>query len=623
MRKTVTRGQELSRRALIFGGLQAAVFSTLLGRLYYLQFIKSGEFKTLSENNRIKLQLIPPARGFILDCNGLPLAQNQKNYRLLLEAEYAREQEDIVTEIARYIELSPERIAQIAAEARKLRQGPPIVVREHLSWDELSRLEFHSPELPGVSIDISQVRHYPLADKASHLIGYVSSVSEEDLGDEDQPLLKLPSFRIGKNGVEKMLDVPLRGVAGVQHIEVNVHGFAVRELSRKESTAGKNIHLTIDSRLQAFAAERMGEESGSVVVVDISNGDVLALVSTPAYDPNRFGLGIPTDYWKELHDNPRHPLINKAIAGQYPPGSTFKMLVGLAGLEAGFVTPGYRVNCPGHFFLGNHRFNCWKPEGHGTVGLKEAIAQSCDTFFYTVSQKAGIDRIADVARRFGLGVSHDLGLFGEKNGIIPDEEWKRARLGQPWQTGDTINAGIGQGFVLATPLQLAVMAARLASPAVRVAPRLVHPQELGATERHFEALKADPHHLELIREGMEAVTGSQSGTAYARRIMEPRFAMAGKTGTSQVKRITVRGRKQESLPWKDRHHALFVGYAPVHEPRYAVSVLVEHGGGGSAAAAPIARDVLLKMQQLAEEDAAKTSPVSGEEGAQDTMGSPP
>ena len=369
----------------------------------------------------------------------------------------------------------------------------------------------------------------------------------------------------------------------------------VREVGKTESVPGENVRLTIDSGLQRYASELIKNESAAVVVMEVDTGNVLALASMPAYDPNVFSKGISSDYWAELRADKKAPLMNKAISGQYPPGSTFKMIVGLAALEAKIITPSSTVFCPGHFMLGDHKFNCWKEGGHGTVNYRDAIAQSCDTFFYTIAQKLGIDKYAAMAKRFGLGDTHDLGLTGEKAGIVPDPEWKMKRYKQRWTGGDTINCAIGQGYVLSTPLQLAVMTARMASGR-NVEPRLFVPE--GEETPEFEPVRISEELLKINLNAMSAVVNTEHGTAYGKRIAEPRFAMGGKTGTSQVRKILQRGLDQKSLPWEARHHALFVGFAPVDSPKYACCVAVEHGGGGAAAAAPIARDVLLRIQQL-------------------------
>ena len=606
---SISRSQMFTRRALFFSASKLAVMAALASRLYYLQFVKAEEYKTLAEGNRIKVQLLAPERGRILDRNGLPLAENTRNYRLLIEQGPGAEVQQALDKIATLIETDEAKVKQALSAATRSRYAPPALVKDHLTWDEVSAIEFHLPELPGTVIESGQVRSYPLSDKAAHLIGYVGAVAEDDI-EEDQPLLRLPDFKIGKSGVEMMIEPRLRGKAGVKQAEVNVHGLPVRELSTRASIAGESARLTIDRTLQELAATLLQEQkSGAAVAINVRNGDVLALVSMPGFDPNSFSLGIKTNYWKSLLADTKHPLINKAIAGVYPPGSTFKMMVGLAGLDAGVIHSHSTVFCPGYFYLGSHQFNCWKKEGHGTVSVREAIMGSCDTFFYTVAQRLGIDKFADMSRKFGLGSSTDIGLFGEKSGLIPDNAWKRKRYNQPWQGGDTINAGIGQGYVLATPLQLAVMTARIANGGYAVKPRLIAPEHEETAGIAGAPMHIDEAHLGAIQEGMIAVVNSPGGTAFGKRIAEPGLEMAGKTGTSQVKKILQRGMNQNLLPWEDRHHALFVGYAPVAAPRFATAVLVEHGGGGSAVAAPIARELLLKLQLLY--PASTASPAQG------------
>ncbi len=587
-----------SRRALILGGLQGAAFSVLAGRLFYLQFMKADEYKTQAENNRIKLQLITPERGQILDRFGLPLATNEKNFRLFIDYSTLKQKDFIASvEMLQTMLPLPEKRYKQLLKTRVSTASMPELLHEHLSWEQVSMIELNLLSLPGMYVDIGQVRHYPLKDEAAHLLGYVGAVSEDDLSPDDPPLMRLPDFKIGKNGVEKMLEDELRGTAGIRQLEVNVRGVPVREVSNRESVPGKNIRLTIDRQLQDYIADYVKEESASAVVMEVDTGNVLALVSMPAFDPNSFSVGISSDEWDALNKNKKNPLMNKAITGQYPPGSTFKMLVGMAGIESGMFNTASTVHCPGHFMLGDHRFNCWKPEGHGTVNFHDAVVQSCDTYFYTVAQRIGIERYAEVARRFGLGQLYNIGLIGEKAGIIPDPEWKMKRFKQRWTGGDTINCSIGQGFVLSTPLQLATMTARMCSGR-QVVPRLYVPDD--ARPVNFDPIAIKESLLRVNLESMIDVVNSEMGTAYGRRIMEPRFAFGGKTGTSQVRRITQRGVDQKTIPWEQRHHALFVGFAPVDKPKYACCVVVEHGGGGSAAAAPVARDILLKIQQLDE-----------------------
>jgi penicillin-binding protein 2 len=585
-----------TRRSLIFGGLQLAVFSALAGRLYYLQFISAEKYTALSENNRIKLQLVAPARGNLLDRKGNKLAISNINYRLFIDYSTITQQTLKNTlDKLRTILILPEKKLKSLENIKLSTASMPDMIKEHLTWDEVSLIELNMMDLAGVTVDIGQIRYYPLLDEAAHLLGYLGAVTEGELSEDDPPLMRLPDFKIGKNGVEKMMEDRLRGTAGIRQLEVNVHGMPVREIGKTESKTGENVSLTIDSDLQHYASGLVKGESASVIVIEIDTGNVLTMVSLPAFDPNIFSTGISSDYWKELSTDKKSPLLNKAITGQYPPGSTFKMIVGLAAMEARVITPATTVFCPGHFYLGEHKFNCWKEGGHGTVHYHEAIEQSCDTFFYTTAQRLGTEKIIEMAHRFGLGELHDIGLTGEKSGNIPTPEWKMKRFKQRWSGGDTINYAIGQGYVLSTPLQLAVMMARMASNK-KVLPRLFVPE--GEEKPEFENIGISSELMRVNIEAMSAVVNSQHGTAYAKRISDTRFMMGGKTGTSQVRKILQRGQNQSLLPWEARHHALFVGFAPIDKPKYACCVAIEHGGGGASAAAPVARDVLLRIQQL-------------------------
>lgn len=585
-----------TRRSLLFGGLQLAVFSALAGRLYYLQFVNAEKYTALSENNRIKLQLVAPARGNILDRKGKQLAISNTNYRLFIDYSTITQQtlKSTLDKLKTLLVL-PEKKLRALENVKVSTASMPDMIKDHLTWDEVSLIELNMMDLAGATVDIGQIRYYPLLDEAAHLLGYLGAVTEDELSENDPPLMRLPDFKIGKNGVEKMLEDRLRGTAGIRQLEVNVHGMPVREIGKTESKTGENIRLTIDNDLQHYAAGLVKNESASVIVMEIDTGNILSMVSLPAFDPNIFSTGISSDYWKELSTDKKSPLLNKAITGQYPPGSTFKMVVGLAAMEAKVISAATTVFCPGYFYLGEHKFNCWKEGGHGTVHYHEAIEQSCDTFFYTTAQKLGTEKIIEMAHRFGLGELNDIGLTGEKSGNIPSPEWKMKRFKQRWSGGDTINYAIGQGYVLSTPLQLAVMMARMASNK-KVSPRLFVPE--GEENPEFKNLGLSSELMRINIEAMSAVVNEQHGTAYAKRISDPRFIMGGKTGTSQVRKILQRGQNQSLLPWEARHHALFVGFAPIDNPKYACCVAIEHGGGGASAAAPVARDVLLRIQQI-------------------------
>ncbi len=591
----------ITRRSLLLGGVSTLMFGVLAGRLYQLQFLKADQYQLLAEGNRVKLQVVPPARGRITDRNGVALADRQQNFRLLLEPENSPDARKTLDALQAILPLTEAKQREVRRQLRG-RMGPPQLLKEYLSWDELSTVEFHAPQLPGVRVDVGEMRRYPMGEQTAHLLGYVGAVAIRDLPEEgatNYTLLKQPGFKIGKGGLEQSLEPQLQGKAGARYIEVDVHGQHARELKRVPAEAGHTMRLGLDAELQRFATERLGEESGSIVVLDVTDGSVVALASTPAFDPNRFSGGITTDYWKELNRNIRKPLLNKATHGIYPPGSTFKMVTGLAGLESGVIDRHTSFHCPGYWYLGNHKFNCWKEGGHGTVSIERAIAVSCDTFFYNVGQRLGVERLVAMGKKFGFGRPTSALLPSESGALLPSPAWKQARYKAPWQGGDTINIAIGQGYMLATPMQLAVMTARIANGGREVSPRFVLSEPVESEAKKPPLLGIRPESLQLIRNGMEAVSNSTWGTAYASRIPEVGMEMAGKTGTAQVHSITQRGVNQNSLPWHLRHHAWFVGYAPVDKPRFATCVLIEHGGGGASAAAPVARDVLKKAQELA------------------------
>ena len=603
MYKDSSRFKSFSRRVAFLGGGKVLLLSLLAGRMYQLQVIESDKYKTLADENRINLRLLPPPRGTIVDRYGRALAVNQENYRVTLVAEQVNDINTMLDTLSGIISLEDYERHRILREVRRRRGFVPVTVRANLDWRDVSRIEVNAPDLPGLSIEVGQSRQYPFAEDFAHVLGYVSAVSEKEVTGD--PLLELPGFKVGKNGVERVFDLNLRGKAGNTQVEVNAVGRVIRELSRQEGQPGVDLRLTIDRDLQKLAADRLKEEkSASAVILDIHNGDVLALSSVPGFDPNEFVTGLSSKTWRRLINDPYAPLTNKAISGLYAPGSTFKMVVALAALEARIVAPDHRVFCRGHTQLGNARFHCWKRHGHGWQDMYDAHQNSCDVYFYDIAKRIGIDRIAAMATRFGLGTKTGIELPSEKGGVIPTRAWKKALIGTAWQQGETLISGIGQGFILTTPLQLAVMTARIANGGKAVLPRLIRAAEVDGKEEEpvFKDLGISKRSLDVVREGMNRVTNVQQGTAYRARISEEGMEMSGKTGTAQVRRISKAERdtrvlKNHERPWRERDHALFVGYAPSDNPRYAVSVIVEHGGGGSKVAAPIARDLLLATQK--------------------------
>jgi penicillin-binding protein 2 len=591
-----------SRRALFIGGVQLAGLGILGGRLAWLQIAQGRKYKKLAESNRINAKLLPPSRGKILDRRGTPLAINRQNFRILVIPEQTGDLQKALHKIAKLVQLEPSQIEKTIQTAKKLSHFAQIEVKDDLSWNDVSKIEVHLPDLPGVFVDEGEMRSYPQGEISGHITGYVGLPTKEDLS--TNPIYALPGFRLGKTGIEKGMDQALTGKVGQAQVEVNVMGREVRELARQKSIVGQTLSLSIDSQLQRAVHDRLSAEtSASAVIMDARTGAIYALSSYPSYDPNKFIYGLSTDDWEGLLADPGHPLTNKAVSGIYPPASTFKMITILAGLESGHITPSTRVYCPGHFKYNKDKFHCWKLSGHGSVGLKEALAYSCDVFFYELSLEIGINKIAAVARKMGLGQKYGLSIPGEKQGLIPDQKWKLGAQGKDWTPGETIIASIGQGYLQATPLQLAVMLSRFVNGGYGVKPWL-----LAQTGRRLPASKSWPKlnvkdkHLKLIRQGMVNVVNTKKGTAFGARIVDPMMAMAGKTGTAQVKKINRKQRllgiQNEDLPWKDRHHALFVGYAPIDKPRYVCSVIVEHGVGGAQTAAPIARDILLAAQQI-------------------------
>ncbi|MGI9388701.1 MAG: penicillin-binding protein 2, partial [Boseongicola sp.] len=475
----------------------------------------------------------------------------------------------------------------------------PVTLADRLSWEDVAEVAVNAPALPGVTPDVGLSREYPLGEDFAHIVGYVGPVSDYDLDkiEDPDPLLQIPEFQIGKIGVETKLEADLRGRAGTKRIEVNAAGRVMRELGRDEFTPGTDLQLTVDHGLQNYAQARLANESAGAVVMDIETGDLLAMASAPSFDPDLFVRGISTKNYSELTENEYKPLFNKTVQGLYPPGSTFKMMTGLSALRSG-MGPRETVWCPGHLSFGGRRFHCWKRGGHGWVDLDKAITQSCDVYFYEAAQRAGIERLAGLCGEFGLGEKYNLPLSAVREGIVPSPKWKAQARGERWNPGETLNTAIGQGDVLASPLQLAVMVARIAS-GMAVVPRLV--KSVNGVEvpvAESAALEVPTSHLRMIREAMHNVSNGRRGTARRSRIVADGMQMAGKTGTSQVRNITAAERargvtRNSQLPWDRRDHGLFVAYAPFDKPKYAIAVVVEHGGGGSSAAAPPARDILL------------------------------
>ncbi|ALL13835.1 penicillin-binding protein 2 [Caulobacter henricii] len=595
------------RRAFLMGGLAGVGLLALGGRLAQLQLIEAQRYQKLSAGNQFNYRLMPPPRGLILDRNGTPLASNRPNFRLMVIKDKGMDVEATLDDLSKLVPIDGSRRARLIKDIKRAPRKAPVAIMEDMSWEEFSRVNIRAPELPNVTADMGEVRVYPFGGAFAHVIGYVAKVSDRDLlaaekdPTQDQDLLHHPGFRIGKQGVEKAFDTELRGRAGATKAEVDAQGRVVRLDPEGDirPTPGKEIRLTLDADIQNRALEVMGEESGAIVVMDIRNGDLLCMASAPSFDANRFVRGLSGPEYKALSEYERKPLLDKSMTGTYPPGSTFKPTVALAALSAG-VNPEVRVNCSGGWYYGGRTWRCWEKRGHGAQNMHDAIKNSCDIYFYQTALRIGPDAIAKAARAVGFGEIFDIGIPGQRRGIVPDRAWKKKAFKDPrnqiWFPGESPSYGIGQGALNVNALQLAVMTARLANGKKALVPRLI--KSVGGVEQPSGAAVPDlpfsAEHLDYVREGMAAVSAA-GGTAYANsQLGLGDIQMAGKTGTAQVRSFDKGvSRNSKDVRWRLKDHNLFVAFAPYDEPRYAVSVIIEHGGlGGGTAGAPRAREVM-------------------------------
>lgn len=626
-----------TRRAAIAAGLGGGLFAGLIGRLYQLQIADHEKFAVLADENGVKLELAPPKRGRILDRFGRPLAAHRQAGRVSIIQEQAGNVAERLAEVAKLINLPASRQERILQTVRREARFRKVTIADELTYEDFAKMSLRAPDLPGIVVEMGSTRSYPRGRDFAHVLGYVARASEADLerlaegatSDERNAIRRLfkhPDMRTGRSGVERYAEEWLRGKAGFRKLETNAAGRIIREFEAPELAPkqGQDLHLTVDAELQRKAIERFGDESGAAVVMDIESGDILAFVSTPAFDPNDFVNGISQADYDLLRFNNRSPLYHKAYDGTYPPGSTFKMVVATAALEANVIRPDERVYCPGHYRFGRNTWHCWKRGGHGGMNMHNAIKQSCDVYFYEIARRMGIEHLADVSKQFGFGQRWELGLMGGRSGVVPNDEWKRKARGQPWFEGETLNIGIGQGQMSTSPLQLAVMAARIGAEG-----RIVTPRIIGNGPRPYADIPLDKplsvEHMQRMKAAMFGVTSEGGGTALRSGDLGlggPR--QAGKTGTAQVRRISAAERASGNIRGGDeiarelRDHALFVAYAPHDDPKYAISVVVEHGEGGSRTAAPIARDIMaeaLKLDSGATPSYTRTASLAGGAGA--------
>lgn len=598
------RGEEkvkrvFGRRSLLVACLQGAALATLSGRLWQLQMYESSRFKPLSEANRLRQEGVASLRGRILDRQGRLLASNAEYFQVFILPDDRTRMRSTLQTIARVLELTTEDIDKVMVKAQGGPKNRPILIRSGLTFEQIAEIGLLIPTLPSLQTQTLLKRAYAYGPAACHVVGYVGSLQKRAL--DDDPLLRIPSVRIGKSGVELGMDADLRGEAGTQKFEVNARGRVMRTLEENAPSTGKDVMVTVDASVQERVLQRLNSEvQASIVGLDVRTGEIRVMVSVPTFDPNLMTMNFDEESWKQIVSDKHLPLLNRSIGGNYPPGSTFKMVTALAALQEGAVTQDEQMHCPGYFNLGRQVYHCWKHGGHGSVDLHDAIKKSCNVYFYTLADRIGVEKIAAMAKRLGLGQMYACGLLEQKPGLIPDPSWKQASMGQPWFRGETISTGIGQGYVSASPLQLAVMTARIATGRA-VVPTIVRKPDFVLPETPlFPSLQLPQELLDPVRSGMIAVVNEPEGTGGKARVKDQKIVVAGKTGTSQVRKLgTSSADADDPDAWEDKDHALFVCYFPADAPRYSIAAVVEHGGKGGAAAAPIVRDVI---QILLDED---------------------
>jgi penicillin-binding protein 2 len=574
-----------SRRMMLLGGAQVAVGGLLIGRMGWLAIAQNEKYRLLSESNRVQLIPVPPRRGWLIDRNGRPIAINKASFRVDLIPQQIVNGTHIIAELQRLLDLPPDEVERITRELAQSRGFQPVSVADNVAYEQYAAITVRLPDLPGVAASRGFTRFYPAGSAVGQLVGYVGAASAAEYEKENKnPLLLIPGVKIGKEGLEKALEPVLRGEPGGQRVEVTARGKLVKELDPKPDRSGGTVQLTIDSELHEYAARRIGDQSAAVVVLDVSNGDILAMPSMPSFDPNNFSDGISQNEWKMLSGDDHLPLVDKALESLYPSGSTIKPSMAMALLNAG-IDRTQKVNCTGAFQLGNHTFHCDKR--HGPLDMDGAVVHSCDVYFYTMCLRVGAEKLAPMIRSMGFGEKFDLPFDNQRYGTIPDPDWIVRKYHRKWQGYDTVNMSIGQGMVLINPLQLAVMASRLAT-GKRVVPRLLKNKPIVPQTQ----LAVDEDHLTFIRKAMWGVV--DHGTAAAAKLPLNGIQMAGKTGTAQTHNLSAGERgNYTASQWKLRDHSLFMGFVPFDNPRYAAATIVEHGGFGAAVAAPLVRDTLL------------------------------
>ena len=623
----VKKVQTINRRMFIIGAAKLVVFSGIIARLFSLQITENKKYLTLSDKNRLREWRLPPIRGEFLDYFENVIAGNLKVYQLHVIPEEVEDFKYLMVRLKRILSISNNEFKKIIKQKNNQKSWETLIISKNLTWEQFTKINYYLHDLVGAKPVLSVSRNYPFNENYTHVLGYVSEASKKDILNNE--IIKdtfVPGLKVGKTGLEKTFENELIGTNGVKRYEVNAYGKRISQLDHTVGLNGKTIQLTIDTEIQKLCNELLKDMAGSISVMDIYTGEIVAMQSSPSFDPNLFLFGINHDDWQLIRNNPLKPLVNKTLSGLYSPGSTFKPMVALSALENGIIDENFKVNCTGKIEMYEQTYHCWKKKGHGIVDLKSAMKQSCDTYFYEIARKLGVDRLKETSLKFGLGKKVlDETFSNEKKGLIPDTKWKKNNLGKGWVIGETLITGIGQGYTQTTPLQLCLMTAQLANGGYKIYPKIIVEEndktsenikllmnknsenldekndELKETSELLSFINKEKHerlfknfkNIKLVREAMFASTNEVRGTSYASRIEDPKYQFAGKTGTSQVKRITEADRKLDlktlDIPYNERDHALYIAFGPYKNPRYALSIVIEHGGSGSSTAAPIAK----------------------------------
>ena len=618
---TVIKSKLISRRMFLLTAAKALVMVGLVGRLISLQINQSSKYKSLSDKNRFREWKLAPERGVIRDYFDQELASNEPLYQVHLIPENTKNLNELFVRLKAILNINDKKISYLKKKIKKQKPWEPVIVSDNLNWSEFSRINVFLHELSGVEPIVSVARMYP-DNSSAHILGYVSQISTKDL--QTKKYLKdltVPGMTIGKTGLERKLDKEIIGKVGFQRYEVNAFGKRIKKIFINEGQAGASFKTTLDYEVQKYTNELLGDKAAAVCVMDVYNGDIVSLVSAPSFEPNAFVHGLDKKYWNSLIKDGKKPLTNKVMSGLYPPGSTIKTLVAFSALEHGIIKPLDTFRCKGKIELHGEKFHCWEKKGHGIVNLRKGIQRSCDVYFYEIARKLGVDRLSETAKKFGLGKQVLKDFMEEKSGVVPNTKWKKKFIGQNWYIGETLHSGIGQGYFQSTPIQLCLMTAQIANGGFKIKPQILFNNNNNSLSDYIKFKKENPYqsfsfkemikkfnikplfenqkNINIIKDAMFSSSNEPGGTSYRHRMENPKFTFAGKTGSSQIKRFTEEQReaevKQTDLNYKDRDHALFVAFAPYNNPKYAISVVVEHGGSGGSTAAPIAKKIIKKV----------------------------